>query len=214
MDLSRYALEAEFPQLTSLTERVGELERRASEQQGEVARLQRQLQQATENDLNAEAAAAVAGTKKPKPERPAIQQALEGAEHDAEVFRRALHMAQTERAHFVADNRDELREAILDSLEGVAVELRERALACLDLFAMLEDSRTDLKAVAPLPPPEEPLPEGWTGTPTTNLYLNFGPNTGPPPGPERGEVESVLAFLASLTQQFEERRASQAEGAA
>ena len=92
-------------------------------------------------------------------------------------------------------------------MHGVALQLREHALAAGELFAALEGSRPDLRALRPPPPPEPEMPEGWTGNKLSNDYLNFGPNMPPQTHLDRGTIEGVLSHLASLTQQFEERRA-------
>lgn len=211
MDLTRYGIQGDFPRLTKLTAEIVGLEARYREQQQRHAQLQRELQQARESDLNAEARAVQTGGKRPKPKAPELERSLLAAEHDAEVLRRALTMAQQDHAQFIAQHKGEIREAILESLHSRARELREHSLACLELFGALEDSRKDLRAVREEPEPEPEMPADWRGNRVSSSFIGFGPNAAPPPGPSRGEVEQTLAFLAGLVAQFEQR---EREGAA
>jgi chromosome segregation ATPase len=188
--------------LRQLEQRVASLERERGQVEAEAHRLRMQVQQAREHDLNAEALALNAGKKPAEPTEPVLRAQLEDAERRVEVLQRRLQLAQSATATYVAEHRDELREALIAALGARAHELAEHARAAAQLFGEIMDNQRPLRReLAPPTPVEE-------ATGTGQNTVDFGgivsrANVYGEPH-QRGDVEAVLGYLASLEDRYPE----------
>jgi hypothetical protein len=131
-----------------------------------------------------------------KHERKALA-ALEDAQRNAAAYTRAAADAQTDLARFTAKHRAEIRADILGALRDKAQRLHEHATEAAQLYATIADSHYDLKDLTPPPASDEPAGTGQNMVSIISVTRqSFGPN--------RGDVEGALSYLASLVNQYQE----------
>jgi hypothetical protein len=196
IDLDRYGIADKWPRLRKKQEEVANLERRRGEAEQEVLAGRDAIPAAQERDAEAAAKAIRAGKSVPEPGHEVKARAqLEAAERTAAAFTKAAADAQSELDAFIAGHRDELRAAMVAALNANDQAIAYHAQEAQRRYAFREDARYDLKAFAPPPsPPDENAPAQKLSTSVIAI------GTQRSVGPARGEVEQMLAYLASLAE--------------
>jgi hypothetical protein len=129
------------------------------------------------------------------------------AQRNLAAYARAATDAQADLARFTAKHRAEIRADMLGALREKALRLQEHATEAAQLYATIADSQYDLKELTPPPPSEEPAPGGQNMVSIVSVTRqSFGPN--------RGEIEGALSYLASLVNQYQEPAAVTEEAGA
>jgi hypothetical protein len=194
LDLNRYGLADKWPKLRAMQEEIASLEYHKGKAEGEVAAAQGAISAAQERDAEAAAKAIRAGKDVPKATHEAkALGALEDAERTLAAYRKALADVESDLARFVAEHRDALRAAMVEALNENDRELAHHAREAARRYAFREDAKYDLKQFAPpLAPPDENAPAQRLSTTV------IGVTTQRASGPNRGDVEAMLAYLASL----------------
>ena len=196
VDLKRYGIADKWPKLAALQQEVSDLERARGEAEGAVFAARSAIPAAKEKDAQAAAQALRSGKAMPEAKHEAkAQAALEDAERTAAAYAKAVESATSELAVFTAEHRAEIAGAIVAALRDKAQRLRELATEAAPLFALISDSRYDLKNLTPPPPVDENAP-GAKSSVTV-----IGP-VGTQSDPNRGDVEATLAYLATLEERF------------
>ena len=178
-DLDRYGIADRWPKLTAMRQEIAALEQRRGE-------------------AEAASKAIRAGKSVPdaKHERRAAS-ALEDAQRNLATYTRAAADAQADLARFTAKHRAELRADILGALRDKAQRLHEHATEAAQLYATIADSHYDLKDLTPPPPSNEASGPGQNMVSIINVTRqSFGPN--------RGDVEGALSYLAGLVNRYQE----------
>jgi hypothetical protein len=197
-DLDRYGIADKWPKLTAMRQEVADLEARRGEAEAAVVAAREAIGTAQEQDAEAASKAIRAGKSVPdgKHERKVLA-ALEDAQRNLAAYARAATDAQADLARFTAKHRAEIRADILGALREKARRLNEHATEAAQLYATIADSQYDLKELTPAPPPDEPAGTGQNMVDIINVTRqSFGPN--------RGDVEGALSYLAGLVNQYQE----------
>jgi hypothetical protein len=194
--LELLGLAKKWRKLARLQNEVADLQARYQEAQQEAHVLAGGIQAAREQDLEAEVRATRAGKEAPTPHHEREAKAkLEGAERNRDVLERAVASATQDLAAFKAKHAAELYADIVAARQSVAARLSEPALQLLRDFDLYMELGYVEKNHAPPPPPADELAPGG------NSFTVLGQlTTQRTSGPERGTVESVLRYLASLAQ--------------
>jgi hypothetical protein len=197
-DLDRYGIAERWPKLNAMRQEIAELEARRGEAEAAVVAAREAIRAAQEQDTEAASKAIRGGKSVPdaKHERKALA-ALEDAQRNAAAYTRAAADAQTDLARFTAKHRAEIRADILGALRDKAQRLHEHATEAAQLYATIADSHYDLKDLTPPPASDEPAGTGQNMVSIISVTRqSFGPN--------RGDVEGALSYLASLVNQYQE----------
>ena len=207
-DLERYGIADKWPKLNAMRQEIADLEARRGEAEAAVVAAREAIRAAQEQDAEAAAKAIRAGKSVPdaKHERKALA-ALEDAQRSLAAYTRAAADAQSDLARFTAKHRAEIRADILGALRDKAQRLNEHATEAAQLYATIADSQYDLKELTPPPPSEEPAGSGQNMVSIVSVTRqSFGPN--------RGDVEGALSYLAGLVNQCQEPAAVTEEAGA
>jgi hypothetical protein len=207
-DLERYGIADKWPKLNAMRQEIADLEARRGEAEAAVVAARDAIRAAQERDTEAASKAIRAGKSVPdaKHERKALA-ALEDAQRSLAAYTRAATDAQADLARFTAKHRAEIRADILGALRDKARRLNEHATEAAQLYATIADSHYDLKHLTPPPASEEPSGTGQNMVSIINITRqSFGPN--------RGEIEGALSYLASLVNQYQEAAAVTEEAGA
>ena len=207
-DLERYGIADKWPKLGAMRQEVADLEARRGEAEAAVVAAREAIRAAQEQDAEAAAKAIRASKSVPdaKHERKALA-ALEDAQRSLAAYARAATDAQADLARFTAKHRAEIRADILGALRDKARRLNEHATEAAQLYATIADSYYDLKHLTPPPAPEEPSGTGQNMVSIINVTRqSFGPNG--------GDVEGALSYLAGLVNQYQEAAAVTEEAGA
>jgi hypothetical protein len=195
LDLKRYNLETKWPKLAKLQAEVSDLERERDKAQAEVMASEAAIAEAQAKDREADAAAIRSGKSLPKAQHQAkAEAARDNAERNLAAYQKAVADAQADLNAFIAEHRDGIRAAMVEALNRNDAELAHHAREAARRYAFREDARYDLKQFAPPPaPPDENAPAQklsttFIGPVTTQLAA----------GPNRGDVEGMLGYLAGL----------------
>jgi chromosome segregation ATPase len=183
-----------WPRLKTLSEEVSSLEQQHAKAMSKASQLRAQLPAAQEQDLN-DAARAVREGKdggEPTNERK-VQRQLESFQRDATVLQRAVAAAQHDRDAFVARHKAELYEDVQKFRDDLATQIAEHAKAILPSYGRYEDLHYTLKDLTPPPPPVDA-----DAGPQRLTQVLIGPTVTQRTGPDRGQVEGMLAYLVSL----------------
>ena len=207
-DLERYGIADKWPKLNAMRQEIAELEARRGEAEAAVFAAREAIRTAQERDAEAASKAIRAGKSVPdgKHERKALA-ALEDTQRSLAAYTRAAADAQSDLARFTAKHRAEIRADILGALRDKARRLNEHATEAAQLYATIADSHYDLKYLTPPPASEEPSGTGQNMVSIINVTRqSFGPN--------RGDVEGALSYLAGLVNQYQEPAAVTEEAGA
>lgn len=207
-DLERYGIADKWPKLTAMRQEVADLEARRGEAEAAVVSARDAIRAAQEQDAEAAAKAIRASKSVPdaKHER-AASAFLEDVQRSLAAYARAATDAQADLARFTAKHRAEIRADILGALRDKARRLNEHATEAAQLYATIADSHYDLKHLTPPPASEEPSGTGQNMVSIINVTRqSFGPN--------RGDVEGALSYLAGLVNQYQEAAAVTEEAGA
>ncbi len=198
--LKALGLEKKWPRLSALQEEISGLTRQAASAAAEVQRLEAALSVARSEDVAAQAQALRGGKAAPKTSREEkVNCELETARRNAAVLQRAIEDAQAELAEYRAKHGAALYQAVLEARNEIARAIAEHARAVAAGFGRWSDLAYTLKDLTPPPTvdtenaPAQPLTMSVIGVQTTQSS-----------GPPRGEVEQMLAYLASLAPNEEE----------
>jgi len=187
--------------LNELNRQVQSLQQRQGEQQATAEQLWRELEQAREQDLNAEAKAMYTEGRKPKPKAPEVERALENATHDLEILGRALALAQMDLSQYLAKHHEDLGRKLREARSERAREVSELAAPLLEALRSFYAIADDAEILAPYT--RAAAPEN-TGEPESTVVV-LGPITrqnvlGPDRigGLARVQLEGVLGALVAL----------------
>jgi hypothetical protein len=208
-DLERYGIAERWPKLNAMRQEVADLEARRGEAEAAVVAARNAIPAAQEQDAEAAAKAIRAGERSvpdAKHERKALA-VLEDAQRSLVAYQRAAADAQSDLARFTAKHRAEIRADILGALRDKARRLREHATEAARLYATIANSHYDLKDLTPPPPSAEALGSGQNVVDIVNV-------TRQSIGPNRGDIEEALSYLAGLVNHYEEPAAVSEEAGA
>ena len=209
LNLERYGIAAQWPRLAKLQAEVGDLERRRREAEGRVQAARQAIPAARDKDAEAAGRAIRAGRTVPEPKHEAkAKSQLEDAERVVLAYQRALEGAQADLAQYMAQHSAEIRASVMEALRETARRLREHAAGAAVEYALIEDSRYDLRNLAP--PPQAVEPSG----PARNTTTVIGRANTQSAAPARGNVEEMFRYLCSLEGQFAEPVEGDRQGAA
>src|SRR5215207_5709936 len=187
--------------LNELNRQVQSLQQRQAEQQSTAEQLWRELEQAREQDLNAEAKAMYTEDRKPKPKAPEVERALENATHDLEILGRALALAQMDLSQYLAKHHEDLGRKLREARSERAREVSELAAPLLEALRSFYAIADDERILAPYA--VQPTEENH-GEPESTTVI-WGPITrqnvlGPDRigGLARVQLEGVLGALVAL----------------
>jgi hypothetical protein len=198
------------PELRELQQKVASLEQERNEAETRASQLRVAVRDAHFEDIAREAAALNADKRPAKPKEPELKAQLEGAERRLEVLQHRLALAQSDVSKYVQAHHEELYALLDEAQRAEAAKVAEGArklLAGLSRYYAVDE---DVKAMRPmLPGPPETGPPGSADpTPLTQVFMGLTTQK-VMGGPQRGEIEETLRYLASLADEPEE-----AEGAA
>ena len=191
--------------LSRLIAKVEELSARQVGAQNEVARLEQQLYEEQNKDLDAQAVALHAGIEPPEPKSPEVEKRLSVAKHNFEVSQRALAIAQSELSTFYSQNAHKLEEQRQQAEAQRAMDLSEAiapALEKLRKFYECRDERRLLSQYLAEPERENDGPPQDSVVfiqPRTRANI-FGDDR--IAGLQPGEIENVLGELAALGSRY------------
>jgi hypothetical protein len=203
LDLRKYGIADEFPRLAKLQAEIRDLELAREKAQSAVMAATNAIPVAQQRDAEAAAKAIRAGRNVPdaKHERRAAS-ALEDTQRNLAAYTRAAGDAQADMGAFIAKHRASLRAAMVEAVNENAQQLAHHARKAAELYAFAEDSKYDLKQLAPPPPPVD------ENAPAQRLSTTvIGVTTHRAAGPNRGDVEQMLTYLASLAPEEQESAA-------
>jgi hypothetical protein len=204
IDLNKYGVADRFPKLVRLERVASDLEAARLKTEREVAAARQAVEAAREEDTNAAADALRAGRKPPSDmgKREArARTALESAERTSAAYSRAVEAARHDVEAAYAECSGEIREAVVEARGEASRRISGHVRAMLPDYALVMDSRYDLRALTPpTPPPEADGP----GRNTVDFggVINTRNVYGEPF--ERGDVEAMLSYLAALEGRFAE----------
>ena len=207
IDLKRYGIADKWSKLAKLQQEVASLEERRVEAEREVMAARNAIPAARDRDAEAASQAIRAGKAMPRPKHEAeALAALEGAERTLTALAKAVQSAQADLNEYLAQHSGEIRAAVVEALRDKAHQLARHAREAAVLFGQIEDSRYDLKALAPPPaPPDENAPAQRLSTSVIAI------GTARTTGPARGDIEAALGYLAGLEAQFAQPDSEEAD---
>jgi hypothetical protein len=183
------------PELRELQQKVASLEQERNEAEARAAQLRVAVRDARDEDLMAEAVALNRGRKPPKPKEPELKAQLEGAERRLEVLQRRLALAQSDVSKYVQAHHEELLELLDVAQRREAAKVAEGAKQLLADLGRYYKCEEDVKAMRPMLPQPERNQEAQA---LTSIYMGLQTTQNVMAGPERGEIEQTLAYLAGL----------------
>ena len=194
IDLRKYDLESKWPKLTALMREVSDLERRRTEVEGQVMAARNAIPAARDKDAEAASVAIRSGKAMPQPKHEAeALAALEGAERTLTALAKAVQSAQADLNNYLGQHREAIHAALVEAARKSDERLAQHAREAARLYAFREDAQYDLKALAPPPaPPDENAPAQRLSTTV------IGIKTMKSAAPNRGDVEQLLGYLATL----------------
>jgi len=190
-----------WPKLAGIQAEVRHLIGEHAQAAREVTALEAGREGAREQDLDAAAAALRAGNAVPSPKaEPALERKVEGAVRTRDAFSRAVSSVIGELEAFKLKHAASLQADATWSLEALRGKLAEKAKQTSALYAESEAAAASVKKLQPpAPPPAETGPPGSSGAAATSTVFapQFVAATSRSAGPERGDIERVLEFLAA-----------------
>ncbi len=198
--LSRFDLEKRWKRLGALQDEAQDLIGRYQEALAKVAALEQGREDARDKDLTAQAAALRSSRSShdelPEPEHElALDKDLEGARRSMQALQRATEGAIADVNAYRAKHAASLAEDIQEALGAKARALADHARQAAAIYAEVEDGKALARRFGPPPPPAQEN----TGAPEDTTVLIGPMTTGTiAGGPNRGEVEAVLSYLAGL----------------
>jgi hypothetical protein len=189
------ALKLSWPKLAGIQAEVKHLISEHARASQEVTSLEASREGAREQDLNAAAAALRAGNAVPQPKaEPALQRKVEGAVRTRDAFSRAVSSAIEDLEGFKRVHAASLQADATFSLEALRSKLADKAKQTAALYAESVAAATSVKK---LEPPAPPPPESTAVGQDTSYFPQFVATSRRSAGPERGDIERVLEFLAA-----------------
>ncbi len=194
--LERFGLEKKWKRLATLQNEAQDLIGRYQEAAQKVAELEQGRQAARDRDLDAHAAALRTGGEIPEPEHEAaLDKELAGAVRTRDALQRAVEGAIADVTAYRLEHAAKLQADIEAALSTKAQELARHAREAAALYAEFEDGKLEARRLIP----PQGAPEN-TGEPQNSSVLIGPMSTRTLSGPNRGDVEAVLSYLASLGQ--------------
>ena len=196
INLKALNLEARWPKLARLQDEIKHLEKHTRAAEVEVSTRRAAISPSRERDLDAAASAIRSGAKSPKTSnedeakgRPQV------AERNHAVMTRALEAARTDYGVFLQKHRAELFRDVAKQRSQIAREAAASAREALAAYSRFEDLRYVLKGLEP------PIEAADNTAPAQRLTTAvIGLQTTGSTGPDRGQVEAMLSYVASLGQ--------------
>lgn len=194
--LERFGLEKKWKRLATLQNEAQDLIGRYQEAAQKVAELEQGRQGARDRDLDAHAGALRTGGEVPEPEHEAaLDKELDGAVRTRDALQRAVEGAIADVSAYRLEHAAALQRDVAQALEGVAAKLSEHARAAAALYGEYESGTQEARRLVPPRPAEENHSGPQDSTvilgPLTRQTASFA-------GPNPGEVQRVLSYLASL----------------
>jgi len=190
--LERFGLAEGYPKLTKLQREVAGLDARRLEAERGLVALRQAVAAAREKDSEAAGSALRGGEDMPRPRHEAeAKREVEGAERTVEALQKATSaaaqdLAAEQRKHSVALARD------LTRARGEAAKrVSEQASSLLADLGLFYDTTATAKKFAP--PAALAQDEN---APARDIFMVA--QAARPQGPQRGDVEQILAYLAGL----------------
>jgi hypothetical protein len=196
VSLERFGLERKWRKLATLQNEVAGLIQRYQEAAQKVAELEQGRQSARDRDLDAHAQAIRAGEEAPEPaHEAALDDELVVAVRTRDALQRATEGAVADVTAYRLEHAAKLQADIEAALSTKAQELARHAQEAAALYAEFEDGKLEAKRLIP----PQGAPEN-VGEPQNSSVLIGPMSTRTLAGPNRGDVEAVLSYLASLGQ--------------
>jgi len=204
--LEQHGLAKKWAKLDRLQREVASLEERRQQAERDVLSLRGGIDAASAKDAEAASRAIRAGKDVPTPkhEKDALA-AVEGAERTASYLYAAVSGAAQDLHAHTTKHRSELLADLAQSREELAAELAALSPEVASKYRKLLEVEALAKRLAPPVAQEENH-----GEPQDTTVLIGPMSTRTTAGPNRGEVEAALAYLASLAPTGSERSAREA----
>ena len=189
IDLHALNLQSKWPKLLKLEQDRHNFKRRLEKASAQVSTARGHVPRARAADIEEASAAVRQGRRPPEPTRePAAKRDLEHAERERDILAGVLQRVEEEYGGFMARYQRELFRDVLGARHAVALELAERARACLANYARWADLAHVVKGLTPA----EPVVEGAPAQRLTQSFI--GLHTAQR-GVNRGDVEATLQHL-------------------
>jgi hypothetical protein len=188
------ALGLNWPKLAGIQNEVRHLIGEHAEAARSVTELEATREGAREQDLDSAATAIRAGAGAPSPKaEPALEKKLVGAVRTRDAFSRAVSNAIEELEAFKRQHAGALEADAARSLGVLRNKLSDHARETSALYVEAEAAAASVKKLAP---PAVAPPESSAAGQDTVYAPQFAAQTSRSAGPERGEIDRVLGYLA------------------
>jgi hypothetical protein len=193
--LEAYGLAKKWPKLLEFQEEISGLEKRRRAAERDASTASAAIAEARVKDEEAASRAIRAGKDAPEPQHERKARAeLEGAERTAGYLRKAVSDAAHDHHAYLVKHRAELLRDLARAREELAAEVVALAPKVAERYAKLLDLEGVAKKLTPAPAPVE------SDAPARDTQVFIAPATTATlrGGPDRGQVEQILAHLGSL----------------
>jgi chromosome segregation ATPase len=192
--LERLGLEKRWKKLASMQAEAQDLIARYQEAAQKVAEIEQGRAEARDRDLDLHAEALRKGEEMPDPEHEAnLNRELASAVRTRDALQRATEGAIADVNRYRAEHASRLQRDVAEALGRTATTLAQRARETSNLYAEYQAVEQDLRRLTP----RAPQPEN-TGAPQDVAHLIGPMGTRVVSGPNPGEIQAVLDYLASL----------------
>lgn len=188
--LDRFGLAEGYPKLTKLQHEVAELDARRLEAERGLVALRQAVSAARESDSEAAASALRAGRDMPRPRHEAeAKREVEGAERTCAALQKATSTAAEDLAHEQSKHSAALVRDLSRARGAAAKRVSEQASSLLADLGLFYDTVATAKKFTPPASLDE-------NAPARDIFMVAQASR--PQGPQRGDIERVLAYLAGL----------------
>ena len=190
--LERFGLAEGYPKLTKLQREVAGLDARRLEAEIGLAALRQAVAAARESDSEAAGSALREGKDMPSfaaRHEAEAQKEVEGAERTVEALEKATSAAAQDLAAEQSKHSAALARGLTRARSEAAQRVSEQASSLLADLTLFYDTTATAKKFAVNPPVDE-------NAPARDIFMVAQASR--PQGPQRGDVEQILAYLAGL----------------
>jgi len=188
--LERFGLAEGYPKLTKLQREVAGLDARRLEAERALVALRQAVAAAREKDSEAAGSALREGKDMPRPRHEAeAKREVEGAERTVEALEKATSAAAQDLAAEQSKHSAALARGLTRARSEAAQRVSEQASSLLADLTLFYDTTATAKKFAVNPPVDE-------NAPARDIFMVAQASR--PQGPQRGDVEQILAYLAGL----------------